>query len=403
MWVAGVLAFSISPPAQSLVQSFDPLGVTHPFGSTFLNRLFAPAGRYDSVWYIQIAQHGYHSVGSNTGSQAHAFFPLYPLLLRVVDLVVGQPLISGLIVSLLCFVGSLYLLYRLALLDLSSEAARLAVWLLALFPMSLFFSTVYTEALFTVLSLAAVYCARLERWALAGLLGGLAAGTRSDGVVVLVPLVWIYLWGPRPGALRADIDWTTPLGLVRRLRPSFAWFALVPAGLFAYLGYCAASGSKLTAPLDAASSYWGRGFKGPFSEIWTAFSHAPHDLSLFFSSSDVGLTSWSNTTGGHYVTNNLIDLLWLIPTVLGLIAAWRYLPKVYFVYALLLIVASASNPSPLEPMMSYARYVMPAFPLFMGAAAWLVDRPVPRSVTLVLSAGLLAFFSALWGLWAWVA
>jgi hypothetical protein len=395
IWVAAMIALAISPPGQGIISSFDAAGLTHPFHSAVLNRLVAPAARYDSVWYLGIAQHGYFT------DQAHAFFPLYPLVIRALDAVVNEPLIVGLLVSLVCFTGSLVLLYRLAEIDIGPRAARLTVWLLALFPMSFYFSAVYTESIFTLLSIWSIYAARRERWLLAGVMAGLASAARSDGFVLIIPLVWIYLWGPRPGAPRPDIDWSTPMGLLRRARPSLVFIGLAPVGLIAYLVYCAASGAQFTAPFHAASFYWGRSFKGPFSEIWTAVGHFPRDLGRLVSGNNI--VRFDTDDPLNWTADNVIDVAWLVPTVGALVLCWRKLPKVYFAYSLAIILASSSNPSPLEPMMSYARYVMPAFPLFMAAAVALVDRPRARWVTLTSSGVLLGFFSAVWAIWAWVA
>ncbi len=395
VWVAAMIALAISPPGHAIVASFDPTNLTQPFHSAVLNRLVAPAARYDSTWYLGIAQHGYYS------DQAHAFFPLYPLLIGAVAQLVNQPLIIGLVISLVCFTGSMVLLYRLAALDLGPRVAELTVWLMALFPMSLYFSAVYTESLFALLSIWSIYSARRERWLLAGVMAGLASAARSDGFVLIVPLAWIYLWGPRPGVSSADVDWRSPLGLVRRARPGLAWVGLAPLGLIAFLVYCAASGSDFTAPFHAASYYWGRSFRGPFSEIWTAVGKFPADVGHLISGQHISV--FDDDDPLNWTWDNVIDVLWLIPLIAALVACWRRLPRVYLVYSLLIVVASASNPSPLEPMMSFARYVMPAFPLFMAAAAVLVDRPRAKWVTLGTSGLLLAFFSALWGIWAWVA
>ncbi len=395
VWVAAMLALAISPPAQSVISSFDPQGLTHPFHAAVLNRLLAPSARFDSVWYLGIAQHGYFT------TQARAFFPLYPLVIKLVDNVVNEPLIAGLAISLVCFTGSLVLLYRLALLDVGPRAAQLSVWLLALFPMSLYFSAVYTESLFTLLSIWSIYAARRERWLLAGVMAALASAARSDGFVLIIPLAWIYLWGPRPGVPRGDVDGRSPLGLLRRARPSIAWVGLAPLGLIAYLAWSAARGAGFSAPFHAASFYWGRSFQGPFSEIWTAMSKFPADVGHLLSGQHVVL--YDNDDPLNWTWDNVIDVLWLIPLIAALVACWRKLPKAYFMYTLAIIVASASNPSPLEPMMSFARYVMPAFPLFVGSAAVLVDRPRAKWVALGASGLLLAFFSAVWAIWAWVA
>ena len=109
----------------------------------------------------------------------------------------------GTLISMIATGVALHLLYRLARLDLAPAQARATVMLVALFPAALFLSAVYTEALFLMLSVGAIYAARTERWAWAGILGGLAAGTRSGGILLLVALAWLYLYGPGTGAEHA--------------------------------------------------------------------------------------------------------------------------------------------------------------------------------------------------------
>ena len=75
--IGAVAAFGLSDRASD----FDPAGLTTPFGATG-DLLAAPLGRWDSVWFLAIADGGY---GDGTSA---AFFPLYPLLVRVA----GAPL-----------------------------------------------------------------------------------------------------------------------------------------------------------------------------------------------------------------------------------------------------------------------------------------------------------------------
>src|SRR3712207_7094967 len=55
--------------------------------------------------------------------------------------------------------------------------------------------------------------ARRDRFWLAGLLGGLAAATRSAGVLLLVALALLYLYGPRgrPASARRSEEHTSEL------------------------------------------------------------------------------------------------------------------------------------------------------------------------------------------------
>ena len=160
VWAAAIVAvaaFGLSDRADD----FDPAGLTTPFGATG-DLLAAPLGRWDSVWFLAIADSGY-----GDGAR-EAFFPLYPLLVRLAGVPLGSALIGGALLSTALLGVALVLLHRLVALDHARAVARNAVLVTALFPMSFFFSAVYSESLFLALSIGAVYAARRERWTWAG-------------------------------------------------------------------------------------------------------------------------------------------------------------------------------------------------------------------------------------------
>ncbi len=151
------------------------------------------------------------------------------------------------------------------------ETARLAVFLTAFAPMAFFFSAVYSESLYLALSVGLFWCARQGRWALVGVVGALAAATRSTGIVLIVPALMLYLYGPREdraeeALARARSGW-------RRLRPRYRleldalWLLLPALGVVLYLGYLGLSGGDALAPFDA-QQVWGRHFAGPYVGIW---------------------------------------------------------------------------------------------------------------------------------------
>ena len=136
-------------------------------------------------------------------------------------------------------------------------------------PMAFFFSAVYSESLYLALSVGVFWCARQGRWAWVGVLGALAAATRSAGVVLLLPALMLYLYGPRedrapdfpPGAAargrpapRARARHRRALALAAdyRLRSDILWLGLVPAGLALYMAYLALSGGDALMPFHAA-------------------------------------------------------------------------------------------------------------------------------------------------------
>ena len=198
---------------------FDPQGLTRPFDAAWGNFVLSPAARWDSVWYLHIAHSGYFS------RQSTAFFPLYPLLMSVAG-GYGAELVLGTVISVVTSTAGVYLLLRLARLDLSERAAVTTVLLLVLFPTGLFLSAVYSEGLFLALSVGAIYAARLDRWTIASLLGGLASATRSDGILIAVPLVIIYFYGPRSASVSLRRGGWRPRYPLER---SAGWLLLVPS------------------------------------------------------------------------------------------------------------------------------------------------------------------------------
>src|SRR5205085_11985229 len=101
-WIAGVAAV-VAFGAHA--GPHDPLGLTTPFGDVG-NKLVAPFARWDTTWFLLVADHGYVSV------LASQFYPVYPLAAHVLGLPFGSSLIGRLLVSLAAFLVALQLLAR---------------------------------------------------------------------------------------------------------------------------------------------------------------------------------------------------------------------------------------------------------------------------------------------------
>ena len=184
----------------------------------------------------------------------------------------GALLIAAYLVSLAALLGALVLLYRLTALELGRRAAGPAVLLLCVFPASLFLGAPYSESLFLLCSLGAFYAARTGRWAWAGAAPRGASATRSAGLLLLLPLVLIYLYGPRPDRPGEEHGvrprgWLASLRPVHALRRDAAWLALAPLGLAAYAAWLGiAHGDPLA--FSGAQDFWGREFAGPLVGVW---------------------------------------------------------------------------------------------------------------------------------------
>jgi Mannosyltransferase (PIG-V) len=392
-------------------KAFDPPGVTRGFG--WLGDLLAgPAARWDSAWYLVIAQHGYRPDLRSLTAPRAAFFPLYPLALRAFSWLGSPPLLAGVLVSTLALALALYGIHRLTTLEFArarlaaggspsaGEVARLAVLLTAFAPMAFFLSAVYAESLFLALSVGVFWSARHGRWALAGALGALAAATRSAGVVLLVPALILYLYGPRED--RPPDREARALVPRYRVRRDLAWLGLAPAGLLAFMAYVALAGGDALLPFHA-QVLWGRHFAGPFAGAWTGleagFEGARQLLSFQQRHVYFPLAGGSpSVAAGH----NLLLLAFLIAAIAAVVGVLRRLPLAYGAYVVVALAMPLSYPVAAQPLMSLPRFLLVLFPLTMWLAAWLSERPRARAPALLVSAISMAFFTAEFATWHWV-
>ncbi len=414
VWAAGVgtvIAFGFGPTRKA----FNPPGVTRGFGALG-NVLAAPAARWDAAWYLVIARFGYRpDLGVYTSSRT-AFFPLYPFGIRTIAWFGVPPVLAGVLLSVLALALALYGIHRLTTLELArtartslsvsrvGQAAQLAVLLTAFAPMAFFFSAVYSESLYLALSVGLFWSARHGRWMWVGVLGALAAATRSTGLVLILPALMIYLYGPRedrpPDATPAR---GTRLSPRYRLRRDVMWMALLPVGVILYGAYLGLTGGDALAPLQA-QGVWGRHFAGPYFGVWdaakAAFEGARQLLSI-----QRQHVYFPQAPGSPFVSagHNVMLLAFLLVAIPTIVGVFRRLPLAYGAYVIAALALPLSYPVSAEPLMSLPRFLVVLFPLTIFSAAWLSERPRAQKPVLVLSGSLMALFLAQFATWHWVA
>lgn len=141
--------------------------------------------RWDAQHYINLAKYGYQDYVENGKHLFLVFFPLYPWLLRVVHLVLGNWEVSCLVLSSFCFcVGSVYF-YAVVKEEYGGEIARRAYYLLCFYPFSFFFGGMMTESLFFCLVAAGFFYIRRHNWFVAGVIGLFCSLCRVQGVLLL--------------------------------------------------------------------------------------------------------------------------------------------------------------------------------------------------------------------------
>jgi hypothetical protein len=307
--------------------------------------------RWDSDWYLRIAESGY-----SWPSSTPAFFPLYPLGVSATGrLLFDHYVLGAVILSLASGLLAFVLLHRLTELRLGRRNATWTIVFLAVSPTALFFGAAYSESLFLLLAVASFLSAERGRFGIAGAAAGLAMLTRPVGVA-LVPALILFAWrsGERPRALAGAM-----------IAPIVA--LAYPLVLWLWIG-------RPLAFLDAQEVVWGRSLspKGPFEGIASA----------------VG--------GGH-----VVDLAVAVAVLAGAVLAWRLLGAPYGAYALACVgvpLAFAGD----DPLLSIQRLALVAFPVYMVLGHALSGHRARLVVATVLAAWG-ALYVVRWALWYWVA
>lgn len=214
LWIIGFVS------RESLGRFLPAQGPGGPFTD---NRWLAVWGHWDTRWYVDIAVRGYSAERlPGTAEANYAFFPLYPMAMRLLTHVTGDAFISGFLISNVALLLGMAWFYRLVCDEHGAEVGRRAVRYLFLFPTAFVFSAVLTESTLLLLSVGAFHSAARRRWWLAGLLGGLSALTRPTGILLCAPLAWIALANGEQG--QRLLGRVLPLGLLPAAVAGFAGY-----------------------------------------------------------------------------------------------------------------------------------------------------------------------------------
>jgi mannosyltransferase PIG-V len=381
IWAAALFAWLVfEPNRHPLADRWDDPSLTRDLG--WVTDVWA---RWDSVWFLRIAEHGY---GAAHGVAA-AFYPLYPLTLAGVGRALGgHYVLAGIVVSLAATLGSFALLYRLAEPRLGADGARRAVLYLAVFPTALFLQAVYSESLFLVLVLAAFLLAERGRWPAAGAMTGLAVLTRISGVALLPAL--------------AVMAWRRPPHERRRALASLCLAPLIFSAYPLYLGL--ARGDAFA--FARSQGFWNRHLSaaGPLGGVWDGSRAAWAGVQQLVSGSHTHYY-WSPVRDAdpmRVAAVNLEAFAFLVLLVALTVVAWRRFGAPYGLFAAVSLAIPLSVPSERWPLLSMPRFGIVLFPCFL-ALATLGGRPRVHTAILVASSVMLGVAVTQWALWQWVA
>jgi hypothetical protein len=357
IWLAAVFSFLWFEPSRHPAAARWDSPLLHELG--YGTDVWA---RWDSAFFLRIAEHGY-----DKGSAA--FGPLYPSLVWLVGhIFFGQYVLAGIGISLAAALGSFVLLHRIAEERLGADGARRAVLYLAVFPMALFLQAVYSESLFLLLVLAAFALAERRKFGAAGVAAGLAILTRVVGVALL-PSLLLLAWRQRDRARAlAGVALALPIGAVY---PLVLWRQVDDPWAFAH-----------------AQDRWHRHLShaGPLGGVWDA------------------LTNWTPPGAGvhHAIAVNAEALAFLVLFVPLTVIACRRFGAPYGLFAAISLAIPLSYPSSRWPLLSLPRFGLVVFPFFLALAV-LGGRPRVHTVIVACSALFLGVAIVQWALWQWVA
>lgn len=312
---------------------------------------------WDGGHYLGIAEFGYSE------NFQLAFFPLYPLLIKGLNLLINNFTYSGLIISFISIYLSLIILYRLALFDFSKKAAWNALILFLIFPTSLYLILAYSESLFLLFSLVTFYFFRKylksnekKNLYLAILFSSLSTLTRISGLAIVSSLIfWLIL------NKKFKKNWEIIFSLSGILIICFLNFA--QTGNFLYF-------------LEA-QEHWQRWF-APLGGLWEV------------------LLKISSTQINFWDINWFINLIFFVFGFGMVFRSLRFFPKYYFFFGFISLLIPLYSSS----LASFPRFVLPIFPIFFVLVK--VKNKTVKVIFSLLSLILLILFTFAYGANIWI-
>lgn len=310
---------------------------------------------WDGDWYRAIAENGYRP-----GEEEIRFFPLFPLLGRIVGLpFLDNASIGLVIVANIAALGAALMIGVLALrISENTVIAHRTIWLVSLWPASFVLVVAYSEALFLVLTAWAGLALRDRRWEHVAAAGFLATLTRPTGLAFAALIVAVML---ADGRVAAREGARQALALVAPFL-GFAVFGLISLR----------EHGEFFAPVDSQEAHRGE-FVDPLRRISRGFDDIV----------------------GDEMFGDGLHLPFVLLAIVGVWMVARYVgrPEAIYTGAIVLVAISADNWNSLE------RYTLNAYPIMIGFAALVTDlgRTLLWRFALAISAaGLVAMTVLAW-------
>ncbi len=346
-----------------------------------LSRLFlAPWYRWDSVYYLELAQNGY----------SRAFLtvwpPLYSGLIHLGAVLGFAPISAAIILSNLSAIMTLALLFRVSEEENPGLGTSI-IKCLVLFPTAFFLVAAYSESLYLLLTIASLWMAHHGRFRWAGFWAALATLTRLQGVMLIVPLLYEGLFNNKQH--QENPNQKLKFSVIFEICLFSTIPLLIAVGFSIYIRF----GIGAPWPWQTLAAAWGQHTGWPWEGMAGNFT------------SLIGLRQLTTPINPLAQAVDLGLVIFSMGCLLGISIKNKTIPVSYQIYAwigLLLLLTKVDNQGLL---VSASRYLLSLFPIFM-AQAILTKKFNQRFVNLAMvSIGLTsqAILLICFSWWIWIA
>jgi len=329
-------------------------------------------GAWDGQWYMRIAGSGYttyaevltHQGQKFLDQYAFAFLPFYPVLVALVNVLIHNVLLSAFFLSNILLFADFFSIYYIVSKLYSEEIAMKTNFLLLFFPLSIFYRAYYAESLFLLLLLWFGYALIKRNWWFVGMTLTLLILTKPNGAFLFLPLFLVLFSEVRKKKIRL---WKA-IG-----------FLCLPLLSYVYLFIISKMYMHNGLFWITAREYW-----GPKSGIIQTLSNNIQTIYHF------------PTLPFHVYQSSKTEIIAFFIGIFFFIKSrkLRY-PELWYISLSLLFV-----PLLLKGFVSYARYEIVIFPLFIYLATKLKN--VGYLTKLIIFFLLLLRISQIFINWGWV-
>ena len=196
--------------------------------------IFNALAQYDAQWYLKIAREGYsknpktanNNDKKNLEGLDYAFFPIYPVLISIVNTPFNNVELSAFVLSNILLLLNFTSLYLVIKRLISEKIALRTSILLFTFPFSIFYRSYFAEGLFLLVLIWFSYFFCKSRYILAGFLIGMLNWVKGNAILINAVFLYYLYEYLKNFTFRKKLKYLIPI-FVFILTPAFLWLLYV--------------------------------------------------------------------------------------------------------------------------------------------------------------------------------